>query len=370
MYKMVSFFEHQKTIGIVGMSPDADNFIARANALGYFTHQLCQKEEDLEGSTKADKLFIGSLSEDEIQREFIMESDLLIYFDSSIQLAELEEAQKSLVIPQGGDLLAISQDRSLQKAFYESIGVNIAPYEIIVKEKDIVNAIPSLGYPALLRRNVIQEDEELDSYFIYDEGDIHEASELLNYGPAVLESWIISEHQLAVTLVKTDSGDIQLYPIVKKYHENERLSKIMKFKVEDEELAVEIEKAARLVAENIPFVGVITIDFIISPSQALYLEQIYPYPNILSRYTEGNDMQSSLETHLRAVSSLSLGEIEPEKVEFVYYPLYGDQKQKIDQLMMDHPKARFHFYPRIKYGQVQPDDEIGYLLTENEELNL
>lgn len=367
---MVNFFEHQKTIGVVGTGPDVDNFITRANELGYFTHQLCQKEEDLEGSSRADKLFIGSLLEDKIQKEFIMESDLLIYFDSTIRPAELEEAQDSLVIPQGADLLAISQDRSLQKAFYESIGVNIAPYEIIVKKEDIVDALPSIGYPALLRRNVIQEEEGLDSYFIYDEGDIQEASELLEYGPAVLESWITTEHQLAITAVKTDIGDIQLYPIVKKYYENERLTKVMNFKAEEEELAEEIKKATKLIVENIAFVGVITIDFIISPAQALYLGQIYPYPNIFSRYTEGNKFYSSLEAQLRAISSLPLMEIEPEKVNSVYYPLYADQRQKIDQLMMDDPKLGFHFYPRVKSDQVQPDDEIGYLLTKNEELNL
>ena len=207
---MNNFFEYQKTIGVVGSGPDADNFISKANALGYLTVQL-NDNEDLLASSQADKKIIGSLSDFQIREEFLMLADLLVYFDYSIRPADLEEAQKSVVVPQGTDLLAIGQDRSLQKAFYESIGVNIAPYETIVKEEDIKNALPSIGYPAVLRSNVIQEDEPRNSFFIYEEEDIKEASNLLEYGPCVLESWIISEHQLSITVVKSSSDEIQFY---------------------------------------------------------------------------------------------------------------------------------------------------------------
>lgn len=367
---MVNFFEHQKTIGIVGMGSDADKFIEAANELAYYTHQLIPSGAERPAFSKADQLHQGSLSDLAIQENFLMEADYLVYFDFSVCAADLAEAEKSLVIPQGEELLAIAQDRSLQKAFYESIGVNIAPYEMIVTKEDIVNALPSLGYPAVLRRNVVQEEEELDSYFIYEEADIEEASELLKYGPAVLESWIISEHQLAITAVKSKTGEIQLYPIVKKHYQNERLSKISPFDLEETELVSEIKKAAELIVGNIPFIGVISMEFIISPAQALYLGRIHPYPNSISRYTEGNPLYSSLEAHLRAISSLPLVEIQPEALNFSYHPLYADQQEAIEQAVLGRNKGLFYFNPLVKEGTVDVDDKIGYYLTTEKDWTL
>lgn len=370
MYIMINFLKHQKTIGVIGKGLDADKFIIEANELGYETLQLIQETEQVIDVLHADKLFQGSLCDEKIQEEFVMATDLLVYFDHSLQAAELKKAQKAVVTPQGEDLLAIAQDRSLQKAFYESIGVNIAPYQMVVNKEDIYEAIPSLGYPAVLRRNVIQEDEFLDSHFIYEEADIEEASRLLSYGPAVLESWIVTEHQLAITAVKSATGEIQFYPIIEKHYKNERLAKIMKFEREDEELIGEIKKAAQLILANISFVGVISIEFVISPAQALYLGRIHPYPNILSRYTEGNPLYSSLQTHLRAVSSLPITELKPEAVDFAYYPLYADQQEQINQAILAQPQGLFHFLPTIKKGAVDLDDEIGYFLTTNKEWTL
>lgn len=365
---MDSLFKSQKKLGIVGEGPDVNNFIMRANALGFFTNQLCKKEES-EKYSQADQVFTGSLLDDGIIENFIMKSDLLVYFDRTIDLNALETAKKSLVIPQGENLLAVAQDRSLQKAFYESIGVNIAPYQVIVKKEEIKKAIAGIGYPAVLRSNFIQEDERLDSYFIYNEEDIEKASKLLQEGPAILESWIIAEHCLSITVVKLANGEIHFYPIVKKHYKNERLEKIMPFNTKNIELKNELKKVAKLIVEGISFQGALTLDFIVSPAEALYLGDLYPYPTSLSRYSEGDNRYSSLEAHLRAINSLPVAEIEENKVNFSYHPIYADQKKDIDLFFLENPEAQFYFYSWIKNEPVSIDDEIGYYLMENDSKN-
>lgn len=42
---MVKNFNHQKTIGIVGSSPDAQSFILEANRLGFKTYHLCRNRK-------------------------------------------------------------------------------------------------------------------------------------------------------------------------------------------------------------------------------------------------------------------------------------------------------------------------------------
>ena len=50
-------------------------------------------------------------------------------------------------IPQGTDLLAITQDRLLEKSFLETNNIVIAPYATIVSPTDIQDAIDGIGYP-------------------------------------------------------------------------------------------------------------------------------------------------------------------------------------------------------------------------------
>lgn len=364
---MKAFFRNQKTLGLVGKGPDVDRFINQANALGYITYQLC-KEKDAQISSKADRLFTGRLSNPEIQETFVMQIDMLLYFDSSVDLTALEVAEKSVYVPQGEDLLAISQDRSLEKAFYESVGVNLAPYELIVKEEDIKEAISSIGYPAVLRRNAIRKEEPLDSYFIYEEEDIHEASELLKYGPAILESWIVAEHYLAITAIKEENGNVQLYPIVEKTYKDERLDKIAIFEEGSIDLIEEIKKVSRLIVEELDFVGLLSLNFIVSPAEALYLGDLHPYPNELSRYTEAHLKYSSASLYLAAVNALPVLQIDPEAMDYVYQAVYADQVQSIRQFLLDHPEEQIYFDPRIKTEAFDENTAIAYLIKENKSL--
>lgn len=364
---MINLFNHQKRIGIIGTGPDAVNFIDQANTLGFYTYQLCRKNEQAKVSSNADRVFVGTIGDEQIHSDFIMQTDILVYFDYSINSQQLEDANQAVAIPQGADLLAIARDRVLQNAFKESLSINITPYEIIVKREDIINAIPSIGYPAFLRTNFNQPDAETDVYFIYEEEDIEQASELLKYGTCVLESWIVSEHQLSITVVKSVTGHIQSYPIIKKNYRNDRLSSIEKFVTEDVELTEEIERVAKLLAEHIDFAGAVTIDFIISPAQALYVGDIHPYPNSLSRYTEGKSGESIVEAHLRAVTALPLAERSDQLKDFVYIPMYMDQKDLIDEWISMYPDWQFTFYPSIKKSEVAKDQEIGYILVETDD---
>lgn len=366
---MINLFDHQKRIGIVGTSPEAANFITKANNLGFYTSQLCQKEEKYKVSANADKVFIGSIEDEKIHEDFVMQSDVLVYFDYSINSQQLEEVNKAVVIPQGEDLLTIARDRVLQNAFKESLSVNIAPFEIIVKKEDIVQAIPSIGYPAVLRTNFNQPEAKADLHFIYEEEDIEQASELLKYGTCVLESWIVSEHQLSISVVKAMSGHTQLYPIVQKNYRNERLTSIEKYETNDTEITDEIQRVARLLADNIPFIGAMTIDFIISPAQALYVGDIHPFPNSFSRYSEGKSCPSIVEAHLRAITSLPLEKVAPEVQDFIYLPIYTDQKHLVDEFLPVYPDWLFHFYPAVKADYLETDKEIGYIFIETNEFD-
>lgn len=363
---MANSLNHQKTIGIVGSNPDAHEFILEANRLGFITYQLCQTEEEAVSSFGADKEFFGAFDDERIQEDFLMHCDLLVYFDYSLNSRQIEEARKTVVIPQGDDLLSISRDRALQKAFKESLSVNIAPYETILTSEDIKEGLRSIGYPAVLRTNYLTSSNKDQSFFIYDEEDIEEASKLLKYGTCVLESWIVTDEELSISLVKTASGAIETYPVVKKSYRNDRLSNVQTTAAIDQDLLEEIERVSRILAEGIQFIGAITIDFVVSPAQALYVGNIYPFPNELSRYSQKTGSMSIVEAHLRAITSLPLSY--EMKEDSIYVPFYEDQIEAIERVLMIYPNWRFTFYPIVKSETKKTKEAIGHMIIETKEM--
>jgi len=361
---MAKNFNHQKTIGIVGSSPDAQNFILEANRLGFITYHLCRTEEEMNAWFGADKEFIGVLDDEVIQEEFLMQCDLLVYFDYSLNSTQIEEARKSVVIPQGDDLLSIARDRVLQKAFKESLSVNIAPYETVVTQEDIKNGLRSIGYPAVLRTNYLNPDQNNQSYFIYEENDIEEASKLLKYGTCVLESWIVTDDELSISAVKTASGAIKIFPVVKKVYRNDRLSNVQVAAEIEQDIIDEIERVARLIVDNMNFIGAITIDFVVSPAQALYVGNIYPFPNAFSRYSEQNKVMSVVEAHLRAIASLPLPDEISNQQDYLYIPFYSDQVEMINTFITIYPDWKFTFYPVVKEEGLETKKAIGHIIIE------
>lgn len=370
VYTVSKNFDHQKTIGIIGATPDAHAFILKANQLGFNTIQLCKSDKEAETWCGADSTFVGNLTDHVIQDEFLMKCDILLYFDYTITASQLEEAQRSVFIPQGEDVLSIARDLALQKAFKESLSVNIAPYYTVVKPEDIESGIRSIGYPAVMRTNYLDSENKDQEYFIYEETDIEKAEKLLNQGTCVLESWIVTDQALAVSVVKTTSGQIEPFSIVKRVYRNNRLASIQEPVDLDPEISEEVNRVAILLAENIEFTGVITVDFIISPAQAIYVGDIYPFPTIRSRYAETAEPLSITEAHLRATTSLPISEnLQQNNTKNIFIPFYIEQAEVIDDLLRIYPDWDFTFYPTAKAADPSPNKAIGHIIAESENID-
>ena len=59
--------------------------------------------------------------------------------------------QRFTRVPQGSDTLEITQDRLLERAFFEQLNINVAPYATIVSLDDVYQAVSSIGYPCILK---------------------------------------------------------------------------------------------------------------------------------------------------------------------------------------------------------------------------
>lgn len=363
---IVNNFHHQNTIGIIGATIDAQAFILEAKKLGISTYLLCDTDEESRQMFGMTETIVGSIEDKEIREEFLMAIDILVYFDGTLSAVDIDDVQRTVMIPQGADLIAITQDKVLQKTFLESLSINIAPYVTVIKTEDIKEGVRSIGYPAFLSRNqVVSETQK--NYFIYEESDIEKVDSLLKHGTYVLESWIVSELDLSITAVKNGNGEIKLFPIGSMSYRDDSLRTLQVPTEIDTELAEEIERVTRVILNEIDFQGVVTIDFFVTPANVLYVGTIRPFPNIFSRYTKGRGNLSAVEAHLKAITSLPL----PEQVIFdqttIFVPFYSHQTNIIDESIGIQPDWDFTFYDSSTDEGMQTKDAIGHILIQTDE---
>lgn len=357
-------FSHQRTIGIIGVTPDSQSFILEANKLGFQTYLLAQTKEDARLVSSADKVFTGSLDQNKNHDEFLMACDLLVYFDESINSSELEAIQKTIFVPQGDDLLSIVQDRVLQKAYLESLSTNIAPYATVVKPEDIQQGIRSIGYPAVLRPNQINPDSKDHAYFIYEENDIEEAAELLKHGTCVLESWLVSDRAFSISAVRTGAGELRLFPIIEREYRKNRLSSTYIPLDIDEELLDEMKRVARVILGSLDYRGVASIEFVVTPANALYVGVIHAYPNSHNRYSDLACSMSATEAHLRAVTALPVPYEIKTNSSHLFVPFYEDQIETMNEVLTIYPDWAFTFYANAKHQYVSNGEAIGHIMIE------
>lgn len=280
---MSNWIRPGNTIGIIGGGSVSRLLAFSAKKLGYCVGVLDSDPNCLAKSI-ADWHIQADLNDEEGLMNLAMKSDVVIYETEAVHYNHIRKISRAVSVPQGEELLSVSQDRMLQKAFLESIRVNIAPFATIVTVEDIEEAVKSIGFPCVLKTN--NTDERFKQHYVlYSEEDIKGAESFLARGTCVLEAWIISDKELCIGIVKDANSKVQIYPVTEmKYEQDEFFQSISPARVNDT-ITAEIERIGRVIAENIDFIGVMAVEVFSTESGALYVNEIVAHPHRANHFT-------------------------------------------------------------------------------------
>lgn len=297
---MANWIQPGKTIGIIGGGSVSRLLTISAKKLGYQVGVLDSDSNCLAKSV-ADWHIQTDLNNEEGIVKLAMNSDVVIYETEAVQYNHIKKISRTVPVPQGEELLSVSQDRMLQKAFLESVRVNIAPFATIVTVEDIQEAVQSIGFPCVLKTN--NTDERFKKHYIlYSEEDIEGAKSFLSHGTCVLEAWVISDKELCIGIVKDARGRVQFYPVTEmKYNQDEFFQSISPARV-DETIAVEIERIGSVIADNIDFIGVMAVEIFSTESGALYVNEIVAHPHRANHFTFNFPRVSQYEALIKTVT--------------------------------------------------------------------
>lgn len=370
MKKVVNNLDNQVlypggTIGVIGDSTDGPMIVAAARQAG-FKVGAYGPDETSEMLQLADFKIVGELSDRDRLADFAERCDLVTYDSQHLSPDIFDTIQEKTALPQGSDFLVMMQDRLLERAFYEQLNVNIAPYATIVSLDDVYQSINSIGYPAVLKP--IQKDmvhgEELT---IRTQTDIAKAAGLMDWGTYILESTVDFTREITVTVARSADGDARLFPPVELKRQNGQLTWAFLPADLDEAVMDELARICREMVASISYVGVFEVDFLINDLGAIYVKQVVPTFGEVGRIFDRATTVSQFEQHIRAIAGMPLSDVAVLKPT-VMAAFTNQQAAAIRTQWTLKPNWHFTFY-RHGHKDVSQQPFAGHIIVQGDQLN-
>lgn len=342
-------------IGIIGGGQLGRMMALSAKKMGFRVGVL-DPMVDCPAAQVADWHLLAQYDDVEAVKEFAQKAHLLTYEFENVDVDALIAVESMALIPQGTDLLAITQDRLLEKTFLEEQNIVIAPYATIVSPADIPKAIDSIGYPCVLKNTQGSYDGK-GQYVLYSNSDLAPSMNLLRNGTCVLEAWIPYDKELAILVAGNAKGHIQVFPIVENVYRNNMLHETIAPARIPQEVMIEVQRIAFVIAKAVHLCGVLAIEMFLTKNGGIYVNEIAPRPHNSGHFSIEACNLSQFDAHIRGICNWPLPNIKLF-TGAVMVNILG--RELYDSMTLIGKKADWHFH---YYGktELKPDRKMGHI---------
>jgi 5-(carboxyamino)imidazole ribonucleotide synthase len=199
--------------------------------------------------------------------------------------------------------IATSQDRLLEKTFFQQLDIPVAPYRAVNSLLDLQKAVAALGLPAILKTCRFGYDGK-GQCVLRNETDIARAWQQMGSVPLVLEGFVKFEREVSQIAVRNSQDEIRFYALAENVHRNGILYSSMARPGDRASLTA--QQSVRKLMEAFDYVGVICVEFF-EVNGSLVANEFAPRVHNSGHWTIEGAETSQFENHVRAVCGLPLG---------------------------------------------------------------
>jgi 5-(carboxyamino)imidazole ribonucleotide synthase len=346
------------TLGMIGGGQLGRMFTIAARSMGYRVIIL-----DPDPHSPA-----GQIADRHIKADFHDHAALDILGDScvaitsefeNIPVESLSRLQRHCPVHPAPEVLAMSQNRLLEKNFLDEHEFPTVAFYPIQTVDDLEEAMAELEAPGILkiaeprypghgRRAVGTLDEAIEAF-----REMGEQS-------CVLEERIFVEKRLSVILARSIDGEIAVYPVV----ENRYRKGVLDLSLAPADISTAtadgaIEMACDL-ADELEYCGVVSTEFLLTGEGDLLINTITPRPHNSGHYTVDACVTSQFEQQVRMMCGLPPGDTQLLS-SVVMTNLLGDLWSSGDphwEAVFEEPQAKLHLYGK---QEARPGRKMGHI---------
>jgi 5-(carboxyamino)imidazole ribonucleotide synthase len=292
------------TLGVMGGGQLGRMFVHAAQRMGYFTAVL-----DPDVASPA-----GLVSHVHVQTDYLDEQGLAQMLQRCAAITvEFENVPSGalytlgahLPAAPGAEAVAICQDRALEKLHFTRCGVDCAAHAVI-ETADQLAAVPDALVPGILKTARLGYDGK-GQVRVATRDQLADAWRALKEAPCVLERLLSLDFEISVVLARSAFGEIVTLPVQRNLHRDGILAvTTVPAPGVSADLAEKALQAAKRIAEELIYVGVLCVEFFVLQDGSLVANEMAPRPHNSGHHSIDSCDVSQFELQVRCMTGLPL----------------------------------------------------------------
>jgi 5-(carboxyamino)imidazole ribonucleotide synthase len=292
------------TLGVMGGGQLGRMFVHAAQRMGYFTAVL-----DPDPASPA-----GLISHYHIQTDYLDEQGLAQLMQRSAAITtEFENVPAPALVTlgahrpvaPGAEAVAIAQDRVQEKAHFVRCGLPCAPHAVIESVAQL-SAVGSDLLPGILKTARLGYDGK-GQRRVSTRNELATAWNDLQQVPCILEKLLPLAAECSVIVARGRGGEMVNLPPQLNLHRGGILAVTQVYPGNlSAALAKQAIEAAKAVAEDFEYVGVLCVEFFVLADGSLVVNEVAPRPHNSGHYSMDACDVSQFELQVRALAGLPL----------------------------------------------------------------
>jgi len=291
-------------IGIIGGGQLGRMSAMAAARLGYRVH-VFSPEADGPAAQVSAASTVAEYADLEALRRFADAVDVITFEFENLPADSLALLESLKPVRPGARILAISQDRLLEKQFLNDAGIATAPWAKVEGEAELAAAVGKFGLPSVLKTTRLGYDGKGQALLRAAE-DVAPAFARLAPKPLVLEGFVTFAAEVSVMVARGVDGTVVTFDAVENRHKHHILDLTLAPAPLPQDLLAEAQDIARRVAEALELVGILGVEMFVTADGELLVNEIAPRPHNSGHWTMDACPCGQFEMHIRAVAGLPL----------------------------------------------------------------
>ncbi|MDD2544717.1 MAG: 5-(carboxyamino)imidazole ribonucleotide synthase [Burkholderiaceae bacterium] len=292
------------TLGVLGGGQLGRMFVHAAQAMGYFTAVLDADPDSPAGRVSHHHVRTG-YEDPAGLAELARLSDAITTEFENVPAASLAALAALRPVSPAASAVAVAQNRAEEKAHFVGCGVPCAPYAVIETAAQLA-AVPAELLPGILKTARMGYDGK-GQVRVQSAAELSAAWQSVGQVPCVLEKMLPLALECSVIVARGADGACVHLPVQRNLHRDGILAVTEVYEQNmPPALAHQAVAAAKSIAEELQYVGVLCVEFFVLDDGSLVVNEIAPRPHNSGHYSQNACDVSQFELQVRTMAGLPL----------------------------------------------------------------
>jgi 5-(carboxyamino)imidazole ribonucleotide synthase len=340
-------------IGIIGGGQLGRMLAMAAARLGLRTIIL-DPEADCPAAATAHDVMVADHGDMAALEALSRRCSVITYEFENVPVAPLDSADLACEVRPGTQALAIAQDRVQEKSFFNTLGIQTAPWAAVDSVGDARAAFDALG-PGILKTRRLGYDGKGQAR-IWVAGDVSAAFAAMGGQGAIFEGFVSFASEVSVIAARSADGVFSAFDLPDNTHQGGILSVSRvpaSISAQTRDVAI---VAARKLLDALGYVGVAGVEFFVMSDGRVIANEFAPRVHNSGHWTEAACAVSQFEQHIRAVAGWPAGD-PARHSDCVMHNLIGDDVLDVPRWLATSG-AMVHLYGKAR---ARPGRKMGHV---------